>query len=501
MDNQQQFGKAGKATMANKIVELETDYLVIGSGAMGMAFVDVMLDESDAEIIMIDRHAKPGGHWNVAYPFVTLHQPSNFYGVSSRELSKGHINEVGLNKGLFELASGAEVSAYFDDVMREQFLPTGRLQYFPMCEYSGNFEQGDGAEYCFESKTCRTKYRVTVRKKIVNCTYLTATVPATHTPPYAIADGMQFMPLNNLVHIDQPPAGYTVIGGGKTGIDACLWLLENHVDPDQIRWIVPRDAWLLDRKCTQPGEAFFKHSIGNQANQFEAIAAAESVTDLFDRLEAAGVLVRIFKDVRPSMFHGTTVSQLELEQLRRIGNVVRMGRVERIDRDKIVLEHGEIPTSPEELHVDCSARLIRDLQPVTVFDGKVITPQTLRSYQPVFSAALIAHVENHYDDDAQKNSICAVVPLPNHDTDWIRMQFGLMMNQYNWSQDKDLSKWIANNRLDGFGKLIRGVDENDAEKQAILRRMRDAAIPAVENLQKLIAQIEELPPEVVKRYA
>jgi cation diffusion facilitator CzcD-associated flavoprotein CzcO len=93
----------------------ETDYLIVGSGAVGMAFADILLTESDVNIIIVDCFHKPGGHWNVAYPFVTLHQPSSFYGVSSRELSQGCLDQVGLNKGLNELASGAEVSAYFDD--------------------------------------------------------------------------------------------------------------------------------------------------------------------------------------------------------------------------------------------------------------------------------------------------------------------------------------------------------------------------------------------------
>ncbi|MEL6216216.1 MAG: FAD/NAD(P)-binding protein, partial [Pseudomonadota bacterium] len=49
---------------------LETDYLVVGSGAVGMAFADILLSESDADIVIVDRHDKPGGHWNDAYPFV-----------------------------------------------------------------------------------------------------------------------------------------------------------------------------------------------------------------------------------------------------------------------------------------------------------------------------------------------------------------------------------------------------------------------------------------------
>ncbi|MEM8753358.1 MAG: NAD(P)/FAD-dependent oxidoreductase, partial [Pseudomonadota bacterium] len=112
---------------------IETDYLIVGCGAVGMAFADVVLSETEADIVIVDRHHMPGGHWNDAYSFVTLHQPSAFYGVSSMELSSGRKDEVGLNKGLHELASGAEVSAYFDKAMRQRFLPSGRVRYFPSC--------------------------------------------------------------------------------------------------------------------------------------------------------------------------------------------------------------------------------------------------------------------------------------------------------------------------------------------------------------------------------
>ncbi|MFB0968246.1 MAG: hypothetical protein QMB04_01945, partial [Pseudomonadales bacterium] len=61
---------------------IQTASLPGGRGSIGV-------DAADANIIIVDRFHKPGGHWNVAYPFVTLHQPSSFYGVSSRELSKG----------------------------------------------------------------------------------------------------------------------------------------------------------------------------------------------------------------------------------------------------------------------------------------------------------------------------------------------------------------------------------------------------------------------------
>ena len=259
-------------------VHIKTDYLVIGSGAMGMAFVDTLLDElPEADIVMVDRFAKPGGHWNSAYPFVALHQPSAFYGVNSKELSQGKKDKTGLNKGLCDLATGAEILAYFDDVMRQKFLSSGRVRFFPLSSYKG--------DCVFENRLSGQVTKVTVRK-IVDCTHLNTTVPSTHTPNFQVDPHVAFLPLNDLPLISELPKGYTIIGGGKTGIDAILWLLENHVPPQSIRWIKSRYAWLINRKHTQPLPEFFEDTIGNQANMFEGIAAATSKADMFDRLES-----------------------------------------------------------------------------------------------------------------------------------------------------------------------------------------------------------------------
>lgn len=462
---------------------LETDYLVVGSGAVGMAFADVLLTETDASIIIVDRFAKPGGHWNSAYPFVTLHQPSAFYGVSSKELSKGLKDKTGFNKGLNDLASGAEVMAYFDDVMRHQFLPSGRVQYFPMCDYQGNGK--------FVSKVSGEEFQVKVNKKTVDATYLKTSVPSTHTPNFSVSDEVNFMALNDLPKIENPPEGFVVIGGGKTGIDACLWLLENKVSPEKITWIVSRDAWLIDRKTTQPTMEFFEDAIGNQSNQFEALANANSVDDLFDRLENKGVLLRIDKNVKPQMFHGATISQMELEELRKIKNIVRKGRVQSIEKDKIVFQNESIPTSKNHIHVDCSASAITNLEIKPIFAGEVITPQTVRSYQPVFSAAFIAHVEATYESEEKKNHLCQVVPLPNHDTDWIRMMKIFLMNQFNWSQEKELRHWLRANRLDGFSQIVsQVVKEGEEKKMAILKKMKANMMPAVIKIQQLMEEID-----------
>lgn len=457
---------------------LKTDYLIAGSGAVGMAFADVLLDETDADIIIVDRHHKAGGHWNDAYPFVTLHQPSAFYGVSSQELSKGRMDEVGFNAGLQELATGAEVSAYFDEVMRHKFLTSGRVRYFPMCEYIG--------EHRFKSIITGEIFEVEVGIKFVDATHLKTSVPSTHTPGFSIADGVRFMPLNDLPKMGEAPAGYVVVGGGKTGIDAVLWLLENKVDPDSIRWIMPRDAWLTNRRGTQTSPEFFAETIGGQAKQMEAIAAASDLDDLFARLEAAEIMLRIDPSVQPQMFHGATVSPKELEALRSVKNIVRMGRVSAIHADEIVLQEGSIPTGPDQLHIDCSASAIPNLEIKPVFEGNTITPQTVRSYQPVFSAAFIAHVEAAYETEEEKKALCQVVPLPNHVTDWPGMTAAFMMNQYAWSKDKPLRQWLLENRLDGFSRLVASVTPEDTEKMAIMQRLRGNMPAAMANLQRLM---------------
>ena len=115
---------------------IETDYLVIGAGGSAMAFVDTLLSESDANVVMVDRHHRPGGHWNDAYSFVGLHQPSAWYGVASRELSTWTGDSTGVNPGCTAWHPGPRCWRYFDHVMRHRFLPSGRVQWFPKADYS-----------------------------------------------------------------------------------------------------------------------------------------------------------------------------------------------------------------------------------------------------------------------------------------------------------------------------------------------------------------------------
>ena len=421
--------------------QLEADYLVVGTGAMGMAFTDVLVTETDATVIMVDRNHKPGGHWTTAYPFVRLHQPSAFYGVNSRPLGENKIDQVGFNKGLYELASAQEVVSYFEQVMREQFLPSGRVRYFPMCDY-----EGDGLVV---SRLSGEETRVKATK-IVDSTYMNVTVPSMRPPPFPVADEVSCVPLNDLVKVDGPKEGYVVIGAGKTGMDACLFLLANGASPDDIRWIMPRDSWILNRANLQPElitEELASPRTGER-NQWDA----KDMDDLFDILEESGQLLRIDPSVKPTMYRCATVTTVEIEALRSIRNVVRMGHVVEITDNEIRLEEGSIPTTSNVLHVDCTADALATRPSVPVFSANQLTLQAVRTCQQVFSAAFIAYVEATIDDNEEKNRICAPVPHPDSDVDWLRTTLGTMQNGGTWASVPKLQQWLMASRLDPFSR-------------------------------------------------
>lgn len=471
-------------------MEIETDYLVVGSGAVGLAFSDTLLTESDARITIVDRHGKPGGHWNDAYSFVTLHQPSAFYGVNSLPLGSGLKDTHGLNAGLYELASGAEVCGYFDTVMRQRLLASGRVDYYPMTDYRG--------EGRMVSLLSGEETRVQVRRKTVDATWFGTSVPSTHTPAFTVAEGVRLATPNALPHLAQAggpvPDRYVILGAGKTAMDAGVWLIGAGVPADRITWVRPRESWLLNRLCTQPGEEFFHDSIGAQARAFEAFATAPSADALFEQLEAAGNMLRIDPSVRPQMFHYATVSTGEVEVLRRITDVVRLGRVQAIEAGGLRLDGAFVPIAEGALYIDCTASAVTRRPAAPVFDGDRITLQMIRMPAPTFSAALTAWVEIHIGDEARRNELCTPCPLPDGVGDYPQTELANLRNQLVWSSEPELRRWIRDSRLDGFGKVVRTVKPDETDKMAVLTTLRDQAWPAAANLQRLAGLTAEVVP-------
>jgi len=465
--------------MSERIIQ--ADYLIIGAGASAMAFADEILTHSSSSLAIVDRRDNPGGHWNDAYPFVRLHQPSEFYGVNSRELGQSVKYVSGVNRGLYNLASGSEILAYFDQVMQQRFLPSGRVQYFPMCDV---FSDGQ-----FKSLATGQTYSFISNRAVVDAAYCTFDVPSTHKPKYSVAPGVRCISPNQLPKAAGPRDSYVIVGAGKTAMDVGLWLLERDISPDRIRWIVPRDFWFLNRANIQPGEEFFLQSFGSVAKQFEAVASAISISDLFDRLEASEQLLRLDRDVRPTAYRCAVMSKDELVQLRRIKNIVRMGHVQDVQKERIVLESGEIALNVHDLVIDCTASGISRRPSTPIWSDKSIRPQLVRTCQPLFSAAFIGFVEASFgSDQSLKNSLCTPVPYPVVDSDWLRMLAVSTKNRVAWRAHPLIEAWLAQSRLNFFAIAAR-TKPDEVDKLKVLQQFQEAASAASSKFPALLNEL------------
>jgi hypothetical protein len=457
----------------------EVDYLVVGAGGMGMAFVDTLLTETAATVALVDAGPQPGGHWTSAYPFVRLHQPSAYYGVNSYPLGSDRIDHDGWNQGFYELATGSEINAYYDQVLRHQFLPTGRVFYFPMATYLGDnrFRALNGDEHT-----------VCVRHRTVDATYLLTVVPSMRPVPFAVASGVDVVSPNDLPRHATGRQHYTIVGAGKTGMDACLWLLWHGIPPGRVRWIMPRDSWMLNRANVQPGEMFLDQLRASFASRMQAIAEASCLDELFARLEDAGNLLRLDQQVRPTMYHCAIVSLPELEVLRTVEDVVRLGRIERIEPDHLMLTKGTIPADPGSLYVDCTTPGLPRPPSVPTFDGDRITLQSVRGCQQVFSSAFIAHVEAAYSDDTSRNALCEPIPHPDDPLDWLRITLADNRAQMSWLRDADLIEWLESARLNVLRGMFSKLSDNPRAREKALGAIAAAFEQTNNSLLALMAE-------------
>lgn len=412
---------------------LETDYLVVGAGAMGMAFTDALIDHADVHVTLVDRRHAAGGHWLDAYPFVQLHQASVFYGVASTVLGDGTVQSSGPEAGLQERARQSQIRAYFDDILHRRFVGSGKVTFLGGSEY-----RAEGSSHLVTSLVSGETVQVRVRRRVVDATYLSPTIPATTPPPFDVADDVHVVPINELARLTSAPNGYVIVGSGKTATDGIVWLLSNGVPAERIVWVRPRDPWMLDRAVVQPDPVV---ALDLAANTMAAAAVAESLEDLFLRLEAAGVLLRIDRDVTPTMAKTPTLARWELDLLRTIENVVRLGHIRHVTRREIVLERGSVPLAPGSLVVHCAASGLQYPPLVPIWGPDMIRLQTIRVGFPCFCAALAGYVEATRDDDREKNRLCPPNTLPDDMATWARMQVRGTIAARRYGAEPDVAAW------------------------------------------------------------
>ena len=458
--------------------EIETDYLVIGAGATGMAFADALVAESDADVVLVDRRHRPGGHWLDAYPFVRLHQPSAYYGVNSRVLGQNRVDDQGPNAGFYERATAAEIVEYFNRVLEEDLAASGRVRFFAMCDYRGADTDG----HRFVSLLTGVPTTVRVRRRVVDATYVESSIPSRHTPGFVIDPDVRMLPPNDLVDMGEPASGFTIIGAGKTAMDTCNWLLDAGVDANRIRWIRPRDGWFFSRTYMQPLDLVASY-MQLQAGFVEHAANCDGPRNFTERLEADGIMLRIDPSVQPEVFRGATLSRLELDSLRQIDNIVRLGRVRRIGTQRIAFDNTELPADPDQVYVDCTAAGVRPVEPRPVFDHDRITMQYVTIGIVPWSAATIAAVEASDRGVNRKNELCPPVTFTGEASDILQIAFAGMTGLMARGAEPDIGAWTDKCRLNPARGAADHLDDPQVQKafSSLVTNMG----PAIHNLEQL----------------
>jgi len=452
-----------------------TDYLVVGAGATGMAFTDALIDHADVHVTLVDRRHAAGGHWQDAYPFVQLHQASVFYGVASTVLGRGAVQQSGPEVGLQERARQSEIRAYYDDILHRRFIASGRVTFLGGCEY-----HTDGSSHLVTSRVSGETIEIDVRRRVVDAAYVSPTIPATTPPPFGVAEDVRVVAINELARLSAAPGRYVIVGAGKTATDGIVWLLANGVPPDRIDWIRPRDPWMLNRAGIQPDPAV---ALGVAADTMAAAADAVSLDDLFLRLEAAGVMLRIDEDVVPTMAKTPTLGVWELDLLRTIEHVVRLGHIKHVTRREIVLDDGSVPLAPDSLVVHCAAAGLQYPPLVPLWGPDQIRLQTIRVGFPCFCAALAGYVEATRDDDRERNRLCPPNNLPDNPANWARMQVRGTVAARTYGAEPDVAAWANGCALNPA--RIEPSQRNDPAVQAAAARLSDHTEPGLARMAEL----------------
>ncbi|MFC6640257.1 hypothetical protein [Sulfitobacter sediminilitoris] len=314
-------------------------------------------------------------------------------------------------------------------------------------------------------------------------------IPATHTPRFDIARDVTCVPINDLPRRARDHDHFTVIGAGKTGMDAAIWLLEQGVSPDAISWVRPNDYWLFNRENIINHPSRFTTTIGTFLKELQTLATVSNVDEYCARMEEIGVWHRIDPAITPTKFHAAVCSPREVAMLASITNVIRKGHVTDIENGKLILQDGTAEIPKNSLYIDCTASagvVMPDNMP-PIFDGDTININLIRPFQPLFSAALIALLEAKVPDDTVRAACTHTVNFHDTPAQYIAEMLPAMMNQGAWSRVPPVKEWMDRTRLQAITHLMAGFDPADEEKMALLSQFGPASKAAVQNIPKILA--------------
>jgi hypothetical protein len=141
------------------------------------------------------------------------------------------------------------------------------------------------------------------------------------------------------------------------------------------------------------------------------------------------------------MAKAPTLGRWELDLLRSIEHVVRLGHIRTARRGHLDLDEGSVALADDALIVNCAADGLKNPPLVPVWGADMITLQPIRAGFPCFGAALAGYVEATRGDDAEKNRLCPPSSYGNSLVDWARMNVRGARNTASFSAEPDIKQW------------------------------------------------------------
>ncbi len=362
------------------------DYLVVGAGATGLCFIDVMLRYTKKTIILVDKNNEPGGHWSNYYPYVKLHQNPSTYGVESIPLKDD---------------SGKSIKEHFKKALE-------------------TFTKYPNFTYLFNTEIDLSNIKIPH----------TILVDARYLEVKKLKNKWNISTPWNLKLINKP---HIVIGGGKTGMDTCIWLIKHKI---KVKWIVSHHAyWLIKEKIK---------NLGNIPNSIFLLKIKKFIINKLNPTFSLSLDNRFYSSSnKPTRYKCAIVNKEEYNIIKNI-EIINNGYVTKKINNTLYFENNESIDFGDVIFVNCIQNGCPIKNTVPIFQKNKIILQPIILCQSCFSATCIAKME-------ALNSKLDIIPIkyPKTPKDGI---YGYSESEINLAKlyNSNIKNEIFNSRLNQY---------------------------------------------------
>jgi hypothetical protein len=194
-------------------------------------------------------------------------------------------------------------------------------------------------------------------------------------------------------------------------------------------------------------------------------------------------MLRVDRDVLPTMAKTPTLGRWELDLLRSVQRVVRQGHLRGVAPGELTFVDHAVAVASDALVVHCAASGLQYPPMVPLWSDDLIRLLTIRVGFPCFCAALAGYVEATRDDDRERNRLCPPNTYGNSAAEWALMQSRGTRAAAAFGAEPDIAAWANACALNP--SRIEPSRRDDPAVQAAAARLadvRDDGLAALEAL-------------------